>query len=115
MKLQGAGDAVVSSSKIVDYLLSPTHRAGKSKAAFFSAFGFSANEWPVMAAALRRHALENDICEREETEFGVRHVIDGPMLAPDGSILNIRSVWYTNVDGSEPRFVTAHPLRREEA
>ena len=29
---------------------------------------------------------------------------------PDGSILNVRTAWYTDPDGNTPRFVTAHPL-----
>jgi len=93
--------------------LSSTHRAGKSKAAFFGASGFSAGDWAVLAEALRRHAIENEVEEREETEFGVRYVVDGPLHAPDGSLLHVRSVWYTDRGGREPRFVTAHPLRRK--
>ena len=65
MRLPGAEKAVVPASKIVNYLLSTTHRAGKSKAAFFGAYGFSASQWQVLAEALRCHARENDVCERE--------------------------------------------------
>lgn len=114
MRLAGAEKAVVSPAKIVNYLLSPTHRAGKSKAAFFSAFGFSANQWQVMAEALRCHAMENDVCEHEQNEFGIHFVVDGPMRAPNGLILNVRSVWFIDTNGWTPRFVTAHPLRRVE-
>lgn len=114
MRLPNAEKAVVPASKIVNYLLSPTHRAGKSKAAFFSAFGFSANQWQDLAEALRLHALENDVCEREQTEYGIRHVIDGTLRAPDGSTLKIRSVWFIDNGSNIARFVTAHPLRREE-
>ena len=114
MRLPGAEEAVVPASKIVNYLLSPTHRAGKSKAAFFSSFGFSANQWQDLAEALRRHAMKNDVCEREQTEYGIRHVVDGSLQAPDGSTLNIRSVWFIDAGSSTPRFVTAHPLRRED-
>ena len=38
MKLSNADRAIVPPAKIVNYLLSPTHRAGKSKAAFFRRF-----------------------------------------------------------------------------
>ena len=82
-------------------------------AAFFSAFGFSANDWPEMTAALLQHACDNAVCATEETEFGVRYVIDGPMRAPDKTLLNVRSVWYVDAEGDAPRFVTAHPLRKE--
>lgn len=114
MRLPGAEHATVPASKIVDYLLSPTHRAGKSKAAFFSSFGFAAHQWQVLASALRRHAMENDVCEQEETAYGSRYVVDGSLSAPDGSILNIRSVWFIDRGSDKTRFVTAHPLRREQ-
>lgn len=113
MKLLQAEQAIVPPAKVVNYLLSSTHRAGKSKAAFFRAFGFSADNWPIMADALRRHAFQNSVVETEETEFGVRHVVDGPMEAPDKTLLNVRSVWYIDKVGDAPRFVTAHPLAKE--
>jgi hypothetical protein len=113
MRLPNAERAIVPPAKIVNYLLSPTHRAGKSKAAFFSGFGFSANDWPAMAAALRRHATDNAVSMTAETAFGVRYVIDGPMRAPDETLLNVRSVWYIDAERDAPRFVTAHPLRKE--
>lgn len=114
MRLPHASEAAVPESKVVEYLLSPTHRAGKSKATFFSRFGFSANQWQEMAEALRRHAAENDVREQEHTAFGIRIIVDGPMNAPDGSVLNVRSVWFIDTGGHVPRFVTAHPLRRAE-
>ncbi len=114
MKMPNAERAVVPPSKIVDYLLCPTHRAGRSKAAFFMAARFSREDWPAMRAALLRHAAENEVNVSDSTEFGVRYVVDGPMEAPDGRLLNVRSVWYVDSEGSAPRFVTAHPLPREQ-
>jgi hypothetical protein len=40
MKLPGIENAEVGETKIVRYLLSTTHRAGKSKAAFFTELVF---------------------------------------------------------------------------
>jgi hypothetical protein len=45
MKLPGIEKARVGEAKIVKYLLSATHRAGKSKAAFFMEFGFASERW----------------------------------------------------------------------
>jgi hypothetical protein len=50
------------------------------------------------------------VVESEQTPHGTRHVVDGPLIAPDGTRLNIRSAWYINPGGGAPRFVTAHPL-----
>jgi hypothetical protein len=111
--LPDAASAEVPEDKIRKYLLSTTHRSGKSKAAFFLRFGFTAQDWRQLGAALQRHAQENPVAETETTEFGVRYVIDGPLAAPDGTALNVRSVWFINRDAGAPRFATAHPLKRK--
>ncbi|HEX3988337.1 MAG TPA: hypothetical protein VHZ30_02830 [Verrucomicrobiae bacterium] len=111
MKLPNAQSATVPKPKVVQYLLNPAHPAGGSKAHFFLRFGFAPVKWRQFAEALLRHARENEVVESERTIHGCRFVVDGPMPAPDGSQLNIRSAWYIDAaDDATPRFVTAHPL-----
>ena len=110
MKLPNASRALVEREKVSDYLLNPAHPAGGSKASFFLRFGFTVAQWQRLADALARHAHENDVVESEQTRHGTRHVVDGPLTAPDGTRLNIRSAWYIDAGGGAPRFVTAHPL-----
>jgi hypothetical protein len=112
MKLRNVDSEVVPERKITHYLLNPAHTVGGSKAAFFLAAGFSAVEWQRLRNALILHAAQNDIVESEETCYGTRHVVDGPLRAPGGGTLNVRSVWYTDEESAAPRFVTAHPLPR---
>ena len=112
MKLPGSENAEVGETKIVRYLLSTTHRAGKSKAGFFTEFGFSADRWEVLDRALRQHAMDNEIALEQRTVFGTRYVIDGLLQAPDGRLLNVRAAWFIDKEGDAPRFITAHPLRR---
>ena len=92
MKLPGAEKAVVTEAKIVRYLLSTTHRAGKSKAAFFMEFGFHPELWEELARALKQHAMDNEVTLTERAEFGTRYVIDGPLKAADGRWLNVREL-----------------------
>ena len=110
MKLPNAERATVPRDKIVRYLLNPAHPVGGSKARFFLEHGFSAAEWSRLASALQQHARENEISETEQTKHGTRFVVDGPLIAPDGTILNVRTAWYIDAGGAAPRFVTAHPL-----
>lgn len=112
MQLPLASQAIVPEEKITRYLLNPTHPVGGSKAAFFLRFGFSQDRLRELAAALLRHAAENEVVATEQTRHGTRYVVDGPMGAPDGSRLNVRTPWYIGIGGGAPRFVTAHPLRR---
>jgi len=63
----------------------------------------------ALAETLRRHAAENVATPVEETRYGTRYVIDGTLAAPDGSSLNVRSVWFINRGTSCRGFATAHP------
>src|SRR5205807_581714 len=72
MKLPNLEKAVVREQKITEYLLSPTHRDGRHKAAFFTAFGFSAENWRELAEFLRRHAAEHEVAREEGSPFGKR-------------------------------------------
>ncbi len=112
MKLPNAQLATVPERKVTHYLLNPAHPAGGSKAWFFLRFGFNVAEWQELAEALVRHARENEVVATEPTLHGRRYVLEGRLLAPDGTSLNVRSAWYIDVVGSAPRFVTAHPLPR---
>lgn len=112
MKLPHADRLEVSQSKVVEYLLSSTHRAGRGKAGFFSAFGFQVSAWEALADALRQQARDNDVTVSEGTPFGTRYLIEGPLIAPNGRQLQVRTVWFIDEGGQAPRFVTAYPLKR---
>lgn len=110
MKLPNAQSATVPERKVTHYLLNPAHPAGGSKAWFFLRFGFTVTDWRRLAEALLRHARENEVVGTEQTPHGIRYVVDGPLTAPDGTSLNVRSAWYIDPGDVRPRFVTAHPL-----
>ncbi len=100
MKLPNYEQAIVPRRKITDYLLSPAHRDGRSKAAFFTRFGFAIDTWEVFAHALRRHAADHNILEMEETAFGTSYTIEGSLVTPDGRAPRVRVVWF--IDSGAP-------------
>jgi hypothetical protein len=112
MKLPNVQNSEIPRAKIMDYLLSSSSRAGKAKARFFMSFGFVREKWEEVVKSLIHHAEENEISGIKRTIFGTKYIIDGFMKSPDGSSLNVRSVWFIDDDGDYPRFVTAHPLKR---
>jgi len=58
---------------------------------FFLRFGFTVAEWQQLADALLLLARENEVVETEQTPHGRRYVVDGRLIAPDGTGLNIRT------------------------
>ena len=103
---------MVPERKITLYLLNTAHRACGSKAVFFLRFGFRADQWEHLAGASLGHARRNEVAASEDSPYGNRYVVEGSLLAPDGARLNVRSVWFIESGGREPRFVTAYPLKK---
>ena len=97
MKLPNREQAVVPERKITHYLLNPAHPAGGSKAALFLRFGFRMDEWERLAATLLKHAIENEVSASDQSTYGTRHVVEGELVAPDGTRLTVRSVWFIDV------------------
>src|SRR5262249_20155507 len=103
--------AVVPEAKIVNYLLSVNHSAGRAKAHFLEGFGFRAQEWHVLRDAIVAHAAANDITASHQTPFGTKYEIDGPLPTPDGRAPIVRVVWFVEAQESVPRLVTLVPRR----
>jgi hypothetical protein len=115
MKLPEHEYAVVPERKITAYLLSLTHRDGRSKAIFFMRFGFTLAEWHTFAAALLRQAAEHDVSASEHTPFGTNYVVEGPLVTPDGRAPPVRVVWFVGIGERIPTLATAYPLREPGA
>lgn len=110
MKLPNAGEGVVPAEKIIGYLLSFSHPDGRGKAQFFARFGFSVENWQVLASALLDHAARNEVARVENSSFGTRYMVEGIMETPDGRKPVVRSAWFIEHGSRTPRFVTAYPL-----
>ena len=110
MNLPNAANAHVEPAKIVNYLLAPEHPEGAGKAEFFTHFGFTVDEWQLLAEALLAHALTLRVASMSETQYGTKYRIEGPVVCPDGRTPSIRTVWIIDRGADKPRLVTAHPF-----
>ena len=108
MMLLDGNLALVDRAKIVDYLLSTSHADGRGRAAFFVKFGFSAERWKVLAAALKEVGVSNSVTSTMESSHGTRYTVDGPLRVPDGRTPVVRTVWIVEA-GHPPRLITAYP------
>jgi hypothetical protein len=111
MNLPNADLAYVDGAKITGYLLSTAHPDGRSKANFFARFGFTVENWPVLANALGAVARSNAVVSISESEYGARYTVDGPLNTPDGRTPTVRTVWIIASGSVAPRLITAHPLQ----
>ena len=112
MKLPNGEKAYVAREKITLYLLSRSNPRGRSKARFFSAFGFHIERWRNLTDALRLHGTEHEVVEILEVDSGMKYIVDGILETPDGRNPLVRTVWMVDIGNSAPRFITAYPIRR---
>ena len=104
-----AHEARVAREKITDYLLSSSHTYGRSKAEFFVGFGFRTEEWRVLAEALVGHCVRQSVVEVEETAYGVKYAVSGPLQTPDGRSPIVRTIWQVDAGSEFPRLISARP------
>ncbi len=110
MNVPNADQAIVTASKATDYLLSLESEYGRPKAGFFLRFGFTPEQWERFAEALIQHGRQNHVTGTLETEFGVKYVVEGPLVTPDGRRPEVITVWQIDNEDDAPRLVTAYPL-----
>jgi len=103
-KIPNADRAYVERPKITEYLL-----IDEPKSRFFSAFGFTIEDWQALAGALISHAMSNDYVRIREAPFGRLYAVEGPLVAPDGRRPSVRTVWNLSEEDAAPRFITAYP------
>ena len=110
MNLPYAERARVERKKIAEYLLSPSHADGSSKARFFSRFGFAVAQWTILAEALKKHGRAHSVVSSVESKHGTRYTVDGLLHTPDGRAPRIRTVWMLSKNSKSPRLITAYPI-----
>lgn len=113
--LPNANKAIVDREKITQYLLSESHPDGRAKAAFFIKFGFTVEQWNVLAESLRKHGMSYPVSKIVKSEYGVRYCVDGPIETPDASHPHIRTVWIVEEGSTGPRLITAYPIEERKS
>jgi hypothetical protein len=83
--------AIIEERQVTQYLLASGHHllasghpAARGKAIFFERFGFRPEVWQSLRSALLDHARSARVVAVNETEFGKKYTMDGPLIAPDG-------------------------------
>ena len=109
MNLPNARHARVESKKITSYLLATSSSSGRSKANFFSRFGFRIDQWQHFADALQLHGASYEVVRIIETGYGTKYIIDGSLETPDGRNPFVRTIWQVDKGRDYPRFITAYP------
>lgn len=109
MQLPGAERAFIDPPKLRDYLLSPEHPVGRTKAGFFASLGFSRSAWPVLRTVLLDLAIHGEAAIGPANAHGQKYEVRGTIEGPSGREARILSVWIILNSEDFPRLVTAYP------
>lgn len=110
MKLPNLDGAIIEEAKLTGYLLSEENSGGK--AGFFLAFGFTLAQWEALRDALYQHAAQHAVTRVLESPHGVKYIIEGELVAPDGRLPLVRVIWIVDSGAEAPRLITAYPIER---
>jgi len=109
MRLPNQDQAYVPPAKLNSYLLSETHTVGKSKAKFFSEFGFAKTNVDMLEHGLLSIAQVEPVKEVLSSSYGMKYIIEGNLKTPSGTVVHVQTVWIIETGDERPRFVTAYP------
>ena len=109
MRLPNPDRAVIDPSKLSDYLLSAAHPVGRFKAVFFSALGFSQENWRELDSALRAQHLRQEAEPSKKNRHGETFEIHATLEGSSGRGGDVVSIWIVRAGENFPRFVTAYP------
>jgi hypothetical protein len=114
MNLPHYEKAYVPRQKLSNYLLSETHAVGKAKARYFQSLGYKEENADQLADALLMIAKSEGVTQEVASRYGTKYIIDGELVTPIGSRVQLRTVWVVEEHDERPRFVTAYPALRAD-
>lgn len=109
MNLPNPENAFIRPEKLSEYLLSESHSSGRSKARYLRAVGFNETNVELLRGGLIRIAQSSEVVNTVTTSHGEKFIIDGELLAPNGNLIRLRTIWIIDTGQTWPRFVTAYP------
>jgi len=55
------------------------------------------------------HGTTNPVTNTQDSRFGTKYTVEGPLTTPDGGRPEVRTVWFVSRGAAWPRLVTAYP------
>jgi hypothetical protein len=108
-RLPHADLAQVPAAKLRDYVLSPAHPQGGSKARVFAAvLGITHDDWRYLREQLLTGVRWASVRPRESTPWGDLYEAVFDVTGPDGRTHGVRTGWIIRTDDPRPHLTTAY-------
>ena len=105
-------ETLIAPDKLRDYLLSPSHPEGRTKAAYLARLGYSQENWARLEEDLRQQHLSHEAIPSRLSAYGRKYEILAPVTGPSGLTAWIRSIWIVRTQEDRARLVTLVPEDR---
>ena len=104
--------SLIAPSKLHSYLLKWRRRNDKS--GWLARAGYTQENWRLLEHDLRTQLLPLSAKPIDSTEYGQMYEIKGNLIGPNGVALRVCSVWITEKETKQTKFVTLYPYRGNE-
>jgi len=100
-------NAIISEAKLTKYLLVLLPKDDKSQ--FIAQAGYTIENWQQLEKDLREQILPLEAIQITETEFGVKYRIRGSLIGPNGTTIQVITIWIIDSLDRQIKFVTLFP------
>jgi hypothetical protein len=103
-------DALIAPAKLTRYLL--VKRPVGDKSDFLKRAGYGPDDWKRLERDIREQILTREARLIEKTRYGDYYEIPNPLKGPNGTVLNVRTIWMQEAVSGITKFITLYPDRR---
>ncbi len=103
-------DSIISTSKLMEYLL--TFRARNDKSLWLAKAGYTFSNWEQLARDLRQQVLTQNAELDETNQYGMVYRITAQLVGPNGQYLQVVTIWMTEHETGQTKFITLYPHNR---
>lgn len=100
-------ETIISSEKLKLYLLAPKKRNNKSR--WLAKAGYLNKNWQTLEKDLRAQILTLPATPTEKTNYGQMYEIRGKLIGPDGTSLDVCTIWMHEFETNITKFITMFP------
>ncbi|WP_449417928.1 DUF6883 domain-containing protein [Phormidium nigroviride] len=100
-------NTTIAQAKITQYLLKLLPEDDKSL--FLAQAGYTLANWQQLETDLRIQILPLDATPTEETRYGNKYQIRGSLTGPNGTTLQVVTIWMTEFLSQQTKFITLYP------
>ena len=100
---------VIAPAKLLNYLL--IYQTKNDKSAWLASAGYQQANWQTLVQDLVNLIRTTEAVPDENNRYGQSYVVTGVLQGPNGKRLPVRTIWMTEHETGQTKFVTMYPSK----